>query len=191
MEFCFEQLEIPDVLLVTHEIFKDQRGFFLESFREEPFLKQGIPRFVQDNHARSSGRVLRGLHYQLRPAAIGKLVRCLRGRILDVAVDIRKGSPTYGKWVGVELNDENCRMIYIPEGFAHAYCALTEECEVFYKTTGYYSAQHDRGFRWNDPDVNIKWPVSDPVLSAKDANAPLLKDADNNFFFFTGTGRNL
>jgi len=190
MEFCFEQLEISDVLLVTHEIFKDQRGFFLESFREEPFLKQGIPHFVQDNHARSSGKVLRGLHYQLRPAAIGKLVRCLLGRVFDVAVDIRQGSPTYGRWVGVELSDENCRMIYIPEGFAHAYCSLTEKCEVFYKTTGYYSAQHDRGFRWNDPGVKIKWPVSDPVLSAKDANAPLLEDADNNFFF-TGTGRNL
>lgn len=181
MEFRFAPSEIPDVILVTHQIFKDQRGFFLESFREEPFLNQGIPHFVQDNHARSSGKVLRGLHYQLQPAAIGKLIRCLRGRIFDVAVDIRKGSPTYGKWVGVELTDENCRMIYVPEGFAHAYCALTEECEVFYKTTGYYSPQHDRGIRWNDPDVNIKWPVADPVLSSKDAAAPLLKDADNNF----------
>jgi dTDP-4-dehydrorhamnose 3,5-epimerase len=181
MEFRFEPLAIPDVILITHEIFKDPRGFFLEGYREEPFLKQGIPRFVQDNHARSSGRVLRGLHYQVRPAAIGKLVRCLRGRVFDVAVDIRKGSPTYAKWVGVELTGENCRMIYIPEGFAHAYCALSDECEVFYKTTGYYSPQHDRGFRWNDPKVNVEWPIADPVLSPKDANAPLLKDADNNF----------
>jgi dTDP-4-dehydrorhamnose 3,5-epimerase len=179
MKFRFQPLEIPDVILVSHEIFRDQRGFFLESFREEPFLEQGIPRFVQDNHARSTGNVLRGLHYQIRPAAIGKLVRCLRGRIFDVAVDIRKGSPTYAKWVGVELTDENCRMVYIPEGFAHAYCALTDECEVFYKTTGYYSPLHDRGFRWNDPDVAIEWPISDPVLSPKDADAPLLKDADN------------
>jgi dTDP-4-dehydrorhamnose 3,5-epimerase len=181
MEFRFEPLAIPDVVLITHEIVRDPRGFFLEGYREEPFLKQGIPRFVQDNHARSTGRVLRGLHYQIRPAAIGKLVRCLRGRVFDVAVDIRKGSRTYAKWVGVELNDENCRMVYIPEGFAHAYCALTEQCEVFYKTTGYYSPQHDRGFRWNDPAVMIKWPVAEPILSPKDANAPLLKDADNNF----------
>jgi dTDP-4-dehydrorhamnose 3,5-epimerase len=181
MEFRFEPLAIPDVVLITHEIVKDPRGFFLEGYREEPFLKQGIPRFVQDNHARSTGSVLRGLHYQIRPAAIGKLVRCLRGRVFDVAVDIRKGSPTYAKWVGVELNDENCRMVYIPDGFAHAYCALSDECEVFYKTTGYYSPQHDRGFRWNDPEVKIEWPVADPILSPKDANAPLLKDAENNF----------
>jgi dTDP-4-dehydrorhamnose 3,5-epimerase len=181
MEFTFEPLEIPDVILIRHDIVRDQRGFFLESFREEPFLKKGIPRFVQDNHSRSAGKVLRGLHYQIRPAGIGKIVRCLRGRIFDVAVDIRRSSPTYGKWVGVELTDENCKMLYIPEGFAHAYCALTEECEVFYKTTGYYSAPHDRGFRWDDPDVNIEWPIADPVLSPKDARAPLLKDADNNF----------
>lgn len=181
MEFQFEPLAIPEVLLVTHEIFRDQRGFFLESFREAPFLKQGMPRFVQDNHARSMGRVLRGLHYQLRPAAIGKLVRCLRGRIFDVAVDIRKRSSTYAQWVGVELSDVNCRMLYIPEGFAHAYCALTDECEVFYKTTGYYSPQHDRGFRWNDPEVKIQWPVTDPLLSVKDAQAPHLNEADNNF----------
>jgi dTDP-4-dehydrorhamnose 3,5-epimerase len=181
MEFDFKALDIPDVLLITHGIFKDQRGFFLESFREEPFIQRGIPRFVQDNHARSAGSVLRGLHYQIRPAAIGKLVRCLRGRIFDVAVDIRRGSPTYAKWVGVELTDENCQMIYIPEGFAHAYCALSDECEVFYKTTGYYSPQHDRAVRWNDPDLNIQWPVTDPTLSPKDAIAPLLKDAENNF----------
>jgi dTDP-4-dehydrorhamnose 3,5-epimerase len=187
MEFHFEPLEIPDVILVTHDMAKDQRGFFLESYREEPFRNQGIPRFVQDNHARSTGPVLRGLHYQLRPAAIGKMVRCLRGRIFDVSVDIRKGSPTYAKWVGVELSDENCRMLYIPEGFAHAYCALTQECEVFYKTTGYYSPQHDRGVRWNDPALNIRWPVATPLLSAKDANAPLLEDAENNFEWISPT----
>jgi dTDP-4-dehydrorhamnose 3,5-epimerase len=181
MEFQFEPLPIPDVLRITHGVVRDQRGFFLESFREEPFLKIGIPRFVQDNHARSTGNVLRGLHYQLRPAAIGKLVRCLRGRIFDVAVDIRRGSATYGKWVGTELTDDNCRMIYIPEGFAHAYCALTEECEVFYKTTGYYSPQHDRGIRWNDPELSIPWPIAAPLLSPKDANAPFLREADNNF----------
>lgn len=181
MNFRFESLAIPDVILVSHDIFRDQRGFFLESFREEPFLKQGMPRFVQDNHARSAGKVLRGLHYQIKPAAIGKLVRCLRGRIFDVAVDIRIGSPTFMKWVGVELTAENCKMLYIPEGFAHGYCALSEDSEVFYKTTGYYSAQHDRGFRWDDPAIKITWPVSDPLLSDKDRTAPLLKDAENNF----------
>ena len=181
MQFRFEPLAIPDVLLVTHVITRDPRGFFSETFREEPFLHQGIPRFVQDNHARSAGKVLRGLHYQLRPAAMGKLVRCLRGSIFDVAVDIRRGSPTYGKWVGTELDDNDGRMIYIPEGFAHAYCALTEECEVFYKTTGYYSPQHERAIRWNDPGLNIQWPVADPVLSDKDRKAPFLSEADNNF----------
>jgi dTDP-4-dehydrorhamnose 3,5-epimerase len=183
MQFRFEPLVIPDVLLVTHGIIRDPRGFFSETFREEPFLQQGIPRFVQDNHSRSTGKVLRGLHYQLRPAAIAKLVRCLRGRIFDVAVDIRRGSPTYGKWAGTELGDADGRMIYIPEGFAHAYCALTEECEVFYKTTGYYSPQHDRGIRWNDPVLTIQWPIADPVLSEKDRKAPLLSEAENNFDF--------
>jgi dTDP-4-dehydrorhamnose 3,5-epimerase len=181
MDFSFKALDIPDVLIVTHGIFSDPRGFFLESFREEPFLKMGIPRFVQDNHAKSVKGVLRGMHYQLHPASVGKLVRCLRGRIFDVAVDIRRSSPHYAQWVGVELTPDGCQMLYIPEGFAHGYCVLSEECEVFYKTTGYYSAAHDRGFRWDDPDVGIKWPVAEPVLSPKDANAPLFKDADNNF----------
>lgn len=181
MDFRFEPLAIPDVLLVTHGVVKDQRGFFLESFREEPFLSYGLPRFVQDNHAKSTKGVLRGLHYQLKPAAIAKLVRCLRGRIFDVAVDIRRGSAHYGRWVGMELTEEDCRMLYIPEGFAHGYCVLSDEAEVFYKTTGYYSPAHDRGFRWNDPEVNIQWPFTDPILSVKDANAPQLKHAENNF----------
>jgi dTDP-4-dehydrorhamnose 3,5-epimerase len=181
MDFRFEPLAIPGVLLVTHGVIRDPRGFFSETFREEPFLLQGIPRFVQDNHARSTGKVLRGLHYQMRPAGMGKLVRCLRGRIFDVAVDIRRGSPAYGKWVGTELDDNDGRMIYVPEGFAHAYCALTEVCEVFYKTTGYYSPQHERAIRWNDPALNIQWPIADPVLSDKDRKAPFLSEAENNF----------
>jgi dTDP-4-dehydrorhamnose 3,5-epimerase len=181
MEFRFEPLAIPDVLMVTYGTIRDGRGFFSETFREEPFLRQGTPRFVQDNHARSTGKVLRGLHYQLQPAAMGKLVRCLRGSIFDVALDIRRGSATYGKWVGTELGDDDGRMIYIPEGFAHAYCALTEECEVFYKTTGYYLPQHERAIRWNDPALNIQWPVADPVLSDKDRKAPFLSEAENNF----------
>jgi dTDP-4-dehydrorhamnose 3,5-epimerase len=181
MDFQIEKMAIPDILLVTYGMIRDPRGFFAETFREKPLLEAGLPRFVQENHARSAQNVLRGLHYQIRPAAIGKLVRCLRGRVYDVAVDIRRGSSSYGKWVGLELSDDDRRMIYIPEGFAHGYCALTDECEILYKTTGYYSPQHDRGIRWNDPDINIRWPVTTPVLSPKDADAPLLNDADNNF----------
>jgi dTDP-4-dehydrorhamnose 3,5-epimerase len=181
MDFRIEKMAIPDVLMITHGMAGDARGFFAETYREAPLLEAGLPRFVQDNHARSVHGVLRGLHYQLRPAGIGKLVRCLRGRVWDVAVDIRQGSPTYARWVGTELSEDDCRMVYIPEGFAHAYCVLSETAEIFYKTTGYYSPPHDRGFRWNDPAVSITWPVSDPLLSEKDRNAPLLADADNNF----------
>jgi dTDP-4-dehydrorhamnose 3,5-epimerase len=178
MQFEIERLALPEVLGITHGRVEDSRGFFAETFREEDFLAAGLPRFVQDNHARSARHVLRGLHYQIRPAAMGKLVRCLRGRIFDVAVDIRRGSPTCGQWVGLELAEEDRRMVYIPEGFAHGYCALTEDCEVFYKTTGYYSPAHDRGIRWDDPALKIQWPVAGPVLSQKDASAPLFKDAD-------------
>jgi dTDP-4-dehydrorhamnose 3,5-epimerase len=181
MDFTIDQTGIPDVLMITHGRAGDARGFFAEIFRENAFLAAGLPRFVQDNHARSAKNVLRGLHYQVRPAAIGKLVRCLRGRIFDVAVDIRRRSPAYGQWVGFELSGEDNRLVYIPEGFAHAYLALEEGTEVFYKTTGYYSPPHDRAIRWNDPAIGIAWPVSDPMLSAKDAAAPLLGEAENNF----------
>ena len=180
MEFRFAPSEIPDVILVTHQIFKDQRGFFLESFREEPFLNQGIPHFVQDNHARSSGKVLRGLHYQLQPAAIGKLIRCLRGRIFDVAVDIRKGSPTFGQHVAVRLSGENKRQLLIPRGFAHGFVVLSETCTFAYKVDNYYSPECDRGIAYNDPALNIDWIVSETALqlSAKDTAQPLFSEAD-------------
>ncbi len=181
MRFAAQETELPGVLLITHEFARDGRGFFAETFREEAFSALGLPRFVQDNHAGSLQGVLRGMHYQIRPAAIAKLVRCLRGRIFDVAVDIRRSSPTYGRWVGVELSENDCRMLYIPEGFAHGYLALTEHCEVLYKTSGYYAPECDRGFRWNDPDVHIAWPIDRPLLSPKDASAPLLRSAENNF----------
>lgn len=181
MEFEFKPLAIPGVLLITCAPIKDSRGFFAETFREEQFLRAGIPHFVQDNQARSAGGVLRGLHYQIRPAAIGKLVRCLRGKIFDVAVDIRRGSPSYGRWVACALSEEDGQSVFIPEGFAHGYCALTPTAEVFYRTTGYYSPEHDRGIRWNDPAIGIEWPVSDPILSEKDRKAPLLNQANNNF----------
>lgn len=181
MPFRFTPLGIPDVLLVRHDLIKDSRGFFAETFREEPFLKAGIPRFVQDNHARSARGVLRGLHYQIRPAAIGKLIRCVHGKVFDVAVDIRRGSPSYGQWVGVELSEEDGQSIFIPEGFAHGYCVLSEVADIFYRTTSYYSPGHDRGIRWDDPSIGITWPISDPILSEKDRRAPPLTEADNNF----------
>ena len=141
-------------------------------------MKVGIPRFVQDNHARSSGKVLRGLHYQLRPAAIGKLVRCLRGRIFDVAVDIRKGSSSYGKWVGVELTADAGNQIFVPAGFAHGFVTLENDTQVAYKVDNYYSAEHDRSISHADPFIAIKWPDIGQAftLSEKDANAPLLRD---------------
>lgn len=186
MQFQFLPQSIPSVILVVHEVFRDQRGFFAEVFREEEFLKGGLPRFVQDNHSRSSPGVLRGLHYQINPAPVGKLVRCLKGAIWDVAVDIRKGSPTYGKHVAVELSEGNLKMLYVPPGFAHGFVAASDDAEVFYKMTGYHSAAHDRTVRWNDPALDIPWPVLGPTLSEKDARAPLLADADNNFTWAAG-----
>jgi dTDP-4-dehydrorhamnose 3,5-epimerase len=183
MKFTFTRLEIPEVVLIEHEIFRDARGFFLESYRENDFAEHGIPRFVQDNHSRSTKGVLRGLHYQLEPKAVGKLVRCMRGAIFDVAVDLRRGSPSYGKWVGAELTEENHRMLWVPPGFAHGFCTLSDIADVLYKQTEYYSQEHDRGTRWNDPAIGIRWPIADPQVSAKDASAPLLKDAEHNFTY--------
>lgn len=181
MDFQFEPARLRGLLVITHGRAADGRGWFAETFRENAFQEAGLPRFVQDNHARSARGVLRGLHYQIRPAAIGKLVRCLRGRIFDVAVDIRRGSPSFGCWEGFELDSETPRMVYIPEGFAHGYLALEEGTEVLYKTTGYYSPAHDRAVRWDDPEIGVAWPIDAPRLSAKDAQAPFLRDAENNF----------
>jgi dTDP-4-dehydrorhamnose 3,5-epimerase len=183
MQFRFTRLEIPDLVLIEHERIEDARGFFIESYRENDLCAEGIPHFVQDNHSRSAQGVLRGLHYQLEPKAIGKLVRCMRGRIYDVGVDVRKGSPTYGKWVGVELSEENRRMLWLPAGFAHGICILSDVADVFYKTTGYYSPEHDRSVRWDDPEIGIRWPIENPLVSPKDGRAPPLRDADNNFVY--------
>ena len=138
---------------------------------------------MQDNHSKSTYGVLRGLHYQKNPKAQGKLVRCIKGKILDVAVDIRKGSPTFGKWVSAILSEENKHMLYVPVGFAHGFAVLSEEAEVLYKTTDEYSPEHDRGILWNDPEIGIDWQVENPIISEKDKNLPLLKDADINFEF--------
>jgi dTDP-4-dehydrorhamnose 3,5-epimerase len=175
--------EIRDVIIVQPRSFGDGRGWFEETYKRSEFERAGIRAdFRQDNHSRSTVRgVLRGLHYQKKPAAQGKLVRCCVGAIFDVAVDIRRGSPTYGKWIGMELTAENRTILWIPEGFAHAVCTLTDIAEVLYKATGEYSPQEDRAIRWNDPALNIRWPVNEPVLSPKDATAPTLEQADNNF----------
>lgn len=172
--------EIPDVLIFEPKVFGDSRGFFFESFNKKIF-DEAVNRnveFVQDNHSLSAKGVLRGLHYQIEPFAQGKLVRCIEGEVFDVAVDIRDGSPTYGKWVGVVLSADNHRQLWIPEGLAHGFLTLSEQAQFVYKTTNYYHPQSDRGIIWNDPDINIQWPSIDvPVnLSEKDKVQPSLKN---------------
>jgi len=182
MPFTYKKLDIPEVILIEPKVFSDPRGFFMETYKHSDFVHVGIQEnFVQDNFSRSQKGVLRGLHFQKNPNAQGKLVQCLKGRIFDVTVDIRKGSPSFGRWVSVELSEENKRMLYIPPSFAHGFVVLSETADVIYKCTKEYSPEDDRGIIWNEPDVNIPWPVRDPVLSEKDAHHPLLKDADINF----------
>ena len=168
---------LPGVLIIEPRVFEDRRGFFFESYHADRYAVAGLPeRFVQDNHSRSVPGTLRGLHYQLlRPQ--GKLVRVVRGSVFDVAVDIRRGSPTFGRWVGVELSAANKRQLYIPPGFAHGYCVPTEESELEYKCSDYFVPEDDRGVAWNDPTIAIEWPVTSPLLSEKDrALAPLAAD---------------
>jgi len=170
---------LPDVLLIEPKVFGDARGFFFESWNEREFEQAGIrARFVQDNHSRSGEGVLRGLHYQLqRPQ--GKLVRVTTGEIFDVAVDIRRGSPTFGRWEGARLSSESKNMLWIPVGFAHGFFVLSDFAEVIYKTTDFYAPEHERCILWNDPQLGIEWPVSGaPLLSAKDAAGVRLRDAE-------------
>jgi dTDP-4-dehydrorhamnose 3,5-epimerase len=164
---------IPDVLIFEPKVFGDERGFFFESFNHQLFEEAvGYPvTFVQDNHSKSSKSVLRGLHYQLPPHAQGKLVRCVAGEVFDVAVDIRKNSPTFGKWVGVHLSGENKRQLWIPEGFAHGFLTLSDTAEFIYKTTSYYNVDNERAILWNDPLLGIQWPIKDVILSEKDKSA--------------------
>ena len=177
MPFKSKHLAIPDVILIEPKVFPDERGFFMESYKYSEFAAFGIEKhFVQDNHSRSTRGVLRGLHYQKAPKAQGKLVRVVVGEIFDVGVDIRKDSPTYGKWVGEVLSAENKRMLYIPAGFAHGFCVLSKEAEVLYKTTEEYAPEYDAGIIWNDPDIGINWPIERPILSKKDAALPMLRE---------------
>ena len=178
MPFEFEQLKIRDVILVKPKVFGDNRGFFLESYKKSDFFANGIDvEFNQDNHSKSTKGVLRGLHYQAKPYGQAKLVRCARGKIFDVAVDMRPNSDTFGQYVKVELSEENKQMLFIPEGFAHGFVVLSDEAELLYKASGEYAPQADRGVLWSDKDINIDWEIDfEPILSEKDKVQPVLKD---------------
>lgn len=178
MPFEFEKQKIEDVILVKPKVFGDNRGFFMETYKKSDFYNNGIRvEFNQDNHSKSSAHVLRGLHYQEKPFAQAKLVRCARGRIFDVAVDIRPESKTFGKYVKVELSEENKYILFIPEGFAHGFVVLSDEAELIYKASGEYAPDYDRGILWSDKNINIDWEIDfEPILSEKDANQPSLKD---------------
>jgi len=182
MAFTFEPLKIRDVVVVRPERHLDDRGFFKEVYREDAFAEAGITaRFVQDNVTLSVHGVLRGLHYQLPPAAQGKLVGVVRGRIFDVAVDLRVGGPTYGKWVSRILDVDRGELLWVPPGFAHGYCVLSETADVMYKVTAPYRPELSRGLRWNDPALGIQWPVADPILSDADQRQPTLARCENTF----------
>ncbi len=184
MAFHFTRLKIPEVVYIEPDLYEDERGAFFELFKEQAFKDFGIPvRCVQVNFSRSRRGVLRGLHYQKDPAAQAKVVNVIAGTIFDVAVDIRRGSPTYAQWVGVELTAEKKSMLSIPAGFAHGFCALSDDTEALYYCSGEYNPEMDRGIRWDDPDVEIAWPVEQPVLSSKDRQLPFLAEADNNFVY--------
>jgi len=178
MPFTFRRLSLKGLVLIEPKVFYDERGFFMETFKHPEFFVNGIRGpFVQDNHSRSKRGVLRGLHFQKPPRAQGKLVRVTRGVAWDVAVDLRKDSPTFGKWFGTELSEDNHHMLWIPEGFAHGFLALDDDTEVQYKCTAVYHAQSEGGVRWDDPDINLGYGIK-PTVSPKDAALPLLRDLD-------------
>jgi dTDP-4-dehydrorhamnose 3,5-epimerase len=178
MPFDFTSLAIPEVLLITPRVRADSRGFFMETYKRSEFAAAGIrDTFVQENHSSSVRGVLRGLHYQRAPQAQSKLVRVVSGRIFDVAVDLRPDSPSRGRWVGVELSADEKNLMYIPEWCAHGFCVLSDRAEVLYHTSTEYSPEHEAGVMWNDPAVGIAWPVSDPVVSERDKQWPLMAGA--------------
>ena len=174
--------EIPDVCIIKPMVFTDDRGYFFESYNHDKFLASALDlNFIQDNESRSMKGVLRGLHFQQHPSAQGKLVRVMRGAVLDVAVDIRRKSPTYGKWVSIVLTGDNKYMYWIPEGFAHGFLTLEDDTVFFYKCTNVYNKASEGSIRWNDPDLNINWGTENPILSDKDKIAPLFKDLNTSF----------
>lgn len=178
MSLIVLKTDIPDVKIIEPRVFRDQRGYFMETFHREKYLEAGIDiHFVQDNHSHSVRGTLRGLHYQIQQAQ-DKLVYVTHGEIFDVAVDIRRGSPTFGRWAGVVLNSENFRQIFIPRGFAHGFYTISETADVIYKCSDVYAPQHERGIRWDDPGIAIDWPLqAEPLLSDKDLTYPFLKTA--------------
>lgn len=184
----FKRIDTPikGLYIIEPTVFRDHRGFFMESWNKKEFVEIGLDAdFVQDNHSRSKKGVLRGLHFQKKHPQ-GKLVRVIRGKVFDVAVDLRKGSPTFGKWYGIILSDENHLMFYIPEGFAHGFLVLSEEADFFYKCTDFYYPEYDAGIIWNEPDIGIKWPfeeygIKEPILSEKDSKLPRLRDIEIPF----------
>jgi dTDP-4-dehydrorhamnose 3,5-epimerase len=172
------RLQIPEVVLVVPDVHRDPRGFFLESWHARKYAEAGIDQpFVQDNHSRSAGGILRGLHAQLRNPQ-GKLVRASAGKVWDVAVDIRPDSPTFGRWVAETLSEENAHQLWVPPGFAHGFCVLSESADFEYKCTTFYDPEDEIAIRWDDPAIGIRWPISEPLLSERDRNAPLLADCE-------------
>lgn len=173
--------KLNGILIIEPKVFGDSRGFFLESYNAAKFAEIGIDlNFVQDNHSRSGQGVVRGLHYQINPGQ-DKLVRVIKGEVLDVVVDIRRNSPTFGQWESFVLSEDNKKQIFVPKGFAHGFCVLSEIADFSYKCSEYYSPEDERGIIWNDPEVGVEWPVKDPVLSDRDLKLPLLKDTEPDF----------
>ncbi|OGI00433.1 MAG: dTDP-4-dehydrorhamnose 3,5-epimerase [Candidatus Melainabacteria bacterium GWF2_37_15] len=175
MPFKFTETQLPGVVIIEPKVFEDERGFFLETYKLSEFKANGINvDFSQDNHSKSTKGVLRGLHFQKSPCGQAKLVRCNRGKIFDVAVDVRPDSSYYKKWFGIELSEENKTMLYIPEGFAHGFVVLSDVAEVIYKASNEYSAAHDAGIRWDDPEIGIDWPIQNTIVSEKDKKLPFI-----------------
>lgn len=182
MPFRFRKTRIAGVVFIEPQVSEDDRGFFMETYKRSEFAEQGISEaFVQSNHSRSTKGVLRGLHYQRQPKAQGKLVRATVGEIFDVVVDLRRSSPTYGDWLSASLSSENKQMVYVPQGFAHGFCVVSDVAEVQYMTTEEYAPTQEAGIIWNDPQLGITWPMNNPRVSARDQRWPRLRDADNEF----------
>jgi dTDP-4-dehydrorhamnose 3,5-epimerase len=179
---------LPGLLVIEPKVFADDRGFFLDFYNRDSFAEIGLKeQFIQDNHSRSKKGVVRGLHYQINPSPMGKLVKCAKGKIFDVGVDVRKGSPTFGKWHGETLTGDNHKMLYLPPGFAHGFLALEDNTDVIYACTGVYSPKDERAIVWNDPEIGIKWPLElvggKAIVSDKDQKNPQLKEAETNFSY--------
>ena len=184
MPFRLVATEIPEVKIIEPQVFADDRGFFMETYKRSEFFALGIGEiFVQVNLSKSPKGILRGLHYQKHPKPQGKLIQAVSGEIFDVSVDIRRGAPTFGRVVVIKLSAENMRMLYVPPGFAHGFCVVSHEAEVSYMTTGEYAPECEAGVCWDDPDLAIPWPIASPQLSNRDRHWPPLKDADNNFCY--------